>query len=73
MSDLEATGDEGRGPVEVRVFRAGKLLHTEQCESYEQASAVVDQWLSEGNDVEYEIDDLSYHHHPGEIEEPEIP
>lgn len=56
--------------VEVRVFRHGALVHRELCESEDQAALVVDEW-SELDGVECEVDDLSIHHRPGDILEPE--
>ncbi len=56
--------------IEVRVFRHGELVHTELCESEEQASLVIDEW-AELDGVECEVDDLSVHHDPGQIMEPE--
>jgi hypothetical protein len=56
--------------VEVRVFRHGELIHTELCESEEQASLVIEGW-SELDGVECEMNDLTDHHRPDEILEPE--
>jgi hypothetical protein len=56
--------------VEVRVFRHGELVHTELCESEEQAALVVEQW-SELDGVQCEVDDLTVKHRPGDIFEPE--
>jgi hypothetical protein len=56
--------------VEVRVFRHGELIHRELCESEEQAAVVIDKW-SESDGIECEVDDLSVHHRPGQILEPE--
>jgi hypothetical protein len=55
--------------IEVRVFRNGELVHTELCESEEQASLVVDEW-SELDGVQCEVDDLTIRHRPGDILEP---
>jgi hypothetical protein len=62
-----------QGSVEVRIFRHGALIDREVCESVEEASDVVDAWAQAGADIECEVDDLSYDHHQGEIEEPELP
>lgn len=71
MSDVLPT-DLGESPtVEVRVFRFGELVHRQLCESEEEAAAVVDRWM-ELQGVECEVDDLSTHHRPGEILEPEV-
>lgn len=56
--------------IEVRIFQHGKLVHTELCESEEQASLVVDEW-AELDGVDCEVDDLSVKHDPGDILEPE--
>ena len=56
--------------IEVRVFRHGELIHRELCESEEEASIVIDAW-AELDGVTCEVDDLSVHHQPGEILEPE--
>lgn len=59
MSDsvVESGGTEGT-TIEVRVFRHGRLIRREWCESEEQASLVVDDW-SEIEGVECEVGDLS--------------
>ena len=63
--------ERGETPtVEVRVFRHGELIHTALCESEEQASLVVDEW-AELEGVECEVEDLSVHHRPGDVLEPE--
>jgi hypothetical protein len=69
MSDVFEARDE-TPTIEVRVFRHGELVHRELCESEEQASLVIDEW-SELDGIECEVDDLSVHHEPGEILEPE--
>lgn len=69
MSEVFEERDEAP-TIEVRVFRHGELVHQERCESEEQASLVVDEW-AELDGVECEVDDLSIHHQPGEIFEPE--
>lgn len=56
--------------VEVRVFRGNELVHTELCESDEEATRVVEEW-SELDDVRCEVDDLTIKHQPGDILEPE--
>jgi hypothetical protein len=57
--------------IEVRVFRHGELVHQELCESEAQAALVIDEW-AELDGVACEVDDLSVHHRPGEILEPEL-
>lgn len=69
MSDVFE--ERGETPtVEVRVYRHGKLVHRELCESEEQASLVIEEW-SELDGVECEVDDLSLRHEQGDILEPE--
>lgn len=63
--------DHGETPtIEVRVYRDGRLVERELCESEELAALVVDAWL-EIEGVECEVDDLSIRHRPGDILEPE--
>ena len=69
MSEVFEERDEAP-TIEVRVFRHGELVHHELCESEEQAALVIEQW-AELDGVECEVDDLSVHHRPGEILEPE--
>ena len=58
--------------VEVRVWRHGELVHTELCESEEQASLILEDW-QEMDGVRCEVDDLSVRHRPGDILEPGEP
>ena len=60
---------EERPAVEVRVFRHGELIQQILCESEEEAASVVEHW-SELDGTECEVDDLSVHHHIGEVLEP---
>jgi hypothetical protein len=69
MTDLFQERDEAP-TVEVRVFRHGELVHTELCESDEQAALVVEEW-AEHDGVTCEVDDLSIRHRPGDILAPE--
>jgi hypothetical protein len=69
MSDVFEERDEAP-TIEVRVFLHGELVHRELCESEDQAALVVEEW-SELDGVDCEVDDLSVHHRPGEILEPE--
>jgi hypothetical protein len=69
MSDVFEERDE-TPTVEVRVYRHGELVHSELCESEEQAALVIEEW-SELDGVECEVDDLSVRHEPGDILEPE--
>ena len=56
--------------IEVRAFRHGELLLRELCESEAEADRMVELW-SELDDVTCQVDDLSYHHRPGGVLEPE--
>jgi hypothetical protein len=69
MTDLFQERDEAP-TVEVRVFRHGELVHTELCESDEQAALVIEEW-AEHDGVTCEVDDLSIRHRPGDILAPE--
>jgi hypothetical protein len=71
MSGLDGFDGEA-GAVEVRVYRDGTLVHTELCESEDDAALVVEQW-SEQPRVTCEVDDLSVRHRAGDIAEPEPP
>lgn len=62
MSEVRPDGI-GQGPaVVVRVYRHGELVHTERCESEEDAADLVE-WWEENPGVECEVDDLSTTHH----------
>ena len=56
--------------VEVKVFRHGKLVHSELCESDEQANLVMDVW-KELDGTSFEVDDLTVQHRQGDILGPE--
>lgn len=58
--------------TEVRVFRHGELVERVLCESEEEAAVVLDKW-AEMDDVTCLVDDLSFHHKPGDVLEPEPP
>ena len=58
--------------IEVRIFRDGELLERVLCESEEDAAAVVERW-SELDGVTCLVDDLSFHHTPEDVLEPEPP
>lgn len=63
--------DAGATPtIEVSVFRHGELIERQLCESEEDAAALVEQW-SELEDVTCLVDDLSFHHSPDDVLEPE--
>ena len=69
MNDVAFPG--GDSPtVEVVVFRHGAEVHRELCESAEAAALVVEEW-GEQDGVHCQVDDLSVHHRPGQILEPE--
>lgn len=58
--------------VEVRVYKDGQLADSRVCESEEDARALMAHWADAG-DVEFEMDDLSTTHRPGDILEPDPP
>jgi len=72
MNDTESLGADPPGTVEVRVYRNGELLHSEVCESEEQAASIVDRW-AEYPETTFEVDDLSIRHRPDEVLAPEPP
>ena len=71
MSDESLSERDEAPALEVRVFRQGTLVHRELVESEEQAALVVERW-AELDGVRCEVDDLSIHHYPAEIVEPEL-
>jgi len=56
--------------TEVRIYRRGELVQREMCESDAEVEQVLAAW-SEIEDVTCQVDDLSYHHRPGDVLEPE--
>ena len=56
--------------IEVRVYRHGERWQTELCDTEEEAAEVVARW-SEVDGVRCEVDDLTVHHEPGQVFEPE--
>ena len=58
--------------IEVCVFRDGELLHRELCESEAEVDSTVEFW-SDLDNVTFQVDDLSYHHQPGQVLEPTPP
>lgn len=67
MSDDSLEGKSDETPtVEVRVYRDGRLVHRELCESDEDAGLVVEEW-SEVEGTGFEVDDLSLRHRPDQI------
>lgn len=61
---------EGTPSIEVRIFRDDELIESQLCESDEEAAEVVQKW-SEVEDVTCLVDDLSFHHTPNDVLEPE--
>lgn len=72
MSDTDALGAEKSPTIEVRVYRDGTLVHSEFCETEDEAILVVDEW-SEQPGVTCEVDDLSARHRTGDVLAPEPP
>ena len=70
MTGKEIDEHDQAATIEVRVWRHGQLVHTELCESEEQASLIMEQW-QEIDGVRCEVDDLSIHHRPEDILDPE--
>jgi hypothetical protein len=67
VSDDSLEGKFDETPtVEVRVYRDGRLVHRELCESDEHAALVVEEW-SEVEGTGFEVDDLSSPHRPDQI------
>jgi hypothetical protein len=56
--------------TEVRVFRNDELIERVLCESEEEAAVVLEKW-AEVDDVTCLVDDLSFHHTPDDVLEPE--
>jgi hypothetical protein len=67
-----APNQEPGAVVEVRVYKGGQLADSRVCESEEDARALMAHW-AEAGDVEFEVDDLSTTHWPGDILEPDPP
>lgn len=72
MSEAEPLGAERYPTLEVRVYRDGLLVHSELCESEDEAALIVDAW-SEQPGVTCEVDDLSIRHRPDDVLAPEPP
>lgn len=70
MTDQRPTLQGEAPTVEVRVFHHEELVHTELCESEEQAALLVEQWL-EFDDVRCEVDDLTVKDQLADVPEPE--
>lgn len=70
MTDQQPHQWDDSSTVEVRIYRGDELVHTELCESDEEATLVVEEWSERGG-VRCEVDDLTIKHRPGDILEPE--
>ncbi|GAB3260468.1 hypothetical protein [Nocardioides dilutus] len=64
--------DTGAPTLEVLVYRHGRLLTRELCESEEDAASVAERWRDVA-DVAVVVDDLSSKHGPDDILAPEEP
>lgn len=60
---------ESAPTVEVKVYRHGRLIHRELCESEADAASVLERW-NEVDGAEFQVDDLAVHHVPSDILEP---
>ncbi|MGB5760647.1 MAG: hypothetical protein WBM50_27285 [Acidimicrobiales bacterium] len=58
MSEIEPIGPAETATVEVKVYRDGHLVHTQLCESAEEAAALVASW-EETPGTECLVEDLS--------------
>jgi hypothetical protein len=65
MSDHIAY-DIGAPSIEVRIFREGRVIARELCESEEQAELLVERYADERG-MTFEVEDLSLERRPGEI------
>ncbi len=70
MTEIDHGDPHSSPTIEVVVFEHGVEVHRELCESNEDAELVVERW-SERDGVMCQVDDLSVHHRPGEILEPD--
>ena len=70
-TEPEAMQPGDAAPVELRLFRDGTLTHRRLCESPDEAVRLVQEWADQGLS-RIEIDDLSTHHDPDQILEPEL-
>jgi hypothetical protein len=62
--------DTGAPTIELRIYRNGRLLVQELCETEEDAAAVVEHW-SDVENLYVLVDDLSARHAPGDILAPD--
>ncbi len=59
------------GPVEVRLWRGGGVVHREICEDVTEAAVLVERWADFGI-TGVDIDDLVTHHRPDQVLEPDL-
>ena len=59
------------GPVEVRLWRGGGVVHREVCEDVADAAMLVERWAEFGI-TGVDIDDSVTHHRPGDVLEPDL-
>jgi hypothetical protein len=63
--------DFGSAPtIEVTVYRHGDVVQRVLCESDDEVQSVIDQW-GEVEGTEFQVDDLSVQHRPGDVLEPD--
>ena len=68
---VQPEGTEWDTPcTEVRVLRHGKLLKREMCESDAEVEQVLAAW-SEIEEATCQVDNLSFHHLPGDVLAPD--
>ena len=71
MTDIRPEDVGETGSIEVRVYRDGKVVERQLCESTEQAAAVVEA-REQIDGIECEVRDLSGADGLGDISEPEL-
>ncbi len=59
------------GPVEVRLWRGGGVVHREVCEDAAEAALLVERWAEFGI-TGVDVDDLTTHHQPTDVLEPDL-
>ena len=70
MTSQSGRTEWGTPTIEVRVYRHGEIMRRELCESEADVEQVLAAW-AEFDDVFCQVDNLSYHHEPGDILGPE--
>jgi hypothetical protein len=71
MSDIRPEDVGATSSIQVVVYRDGKVIDRQRCESPEEAAAAVEAW--EQNDgIECVVRDLSGGAVPGDLSEPEV-